>query len=56
MYPPKIKRNGKELFCPCIICLIKGMCTNACDVSLEYDFEIKLEYDFDVKNDERKNK
>lgn len=47
MYSPKIKRNEKELFCPCIICLIKGMCTDACDVSLEYDSE--------VKNDEWKN-
>jgi len=41
LYPPKIKRNKKELFCPCLICLIKGMCTNACDKSIEYDFKVK---------------
>lgn len=38
---PSIIRNGIKKMCPCITCLIKGMCKNECREYWEYEGFIK---------------
>ena len=38
---PTIIRRGVKKMCPCITCLIKGMCTQECKEYLEYEDFIK---------------
>ena len=31
-----ITKDGKKIYCPCLECLIKGMCNTSCEAFTEY--------------------
>lgn len=28
--------KGKKIYCPCLTCIVKGMCMRGCDLSVNY--------------------